>query len=203
MSKEKKSQQSKIEAKWKESQDSGWTTPLSEPPESFRNWWRNHDHCPMWMQSNRGVWGYSSGIGAEKAWQMQCYQDEFKERRNENAKGTGVYYAYFGWHRNEPKPTSSIDQFAAHREWCKEHGRPDPLEAEKERVPEEFLGVKNFTDMKRVIAAQLRKKGAKEKEIKKVVDDVVDSLAEKMDMNKAIGWTQEDSDRANLGLYEP
>ena len=69
--------------------------------------------------------------------------------------------------------------------------------------PEEFLGVKNFTDMKRVIAAQLRKKGAKEKEIKKVVDDVVDSLAEKMDMNKAIGWTQEDSDRANLGLYEP
>jgi hypothetical protein len=134
-----------IHERWHEQQSRGVVTPLCEPPESFCEWWQNHDHCPKRIRGRGGHWGYTSGITAYKAWQMQCYQDEFAARRHENASGTGVNYAFTGTYLSDP----AMD------------GR--------------YQFVKDFNGLK----------------------NIVGELADKFNMNKAIGWTEEDSEKAN------
>jgi hypothetical protein len=162
---------------------------IEEPPDEFRRWWNpvrsdkklggsigGHDHCLKLMQNQFGQWGWSSGITATKAWQMQCYRDEWADSKSDHAEpGTGVNYAYYGWHNPFPPPRTSNPTFVeAHRAWCKAHNKPDPL-AEADKMPDDVRNAKDFTDVK----------------------DAVRSLSAKMDMNRAIGWTQEDSDAAN------
>jgi hypothetical protein len=161
---------------WENLTERGWVTPLSEPPDAFIAWWAGHDHCDQRVQDVYGNKGWSGRITAHKAWQCRIYRDEFKERRYQNAAGTGVYYAYFGWHRNQPRPRTSNPAFLKrHREWCAKHKQPDPLANEAQTVPKHIREAKSFADVKRIMA----------------------QLGEQMDMNKAIGWTQADSAAAN------
>lgn len=119
---------------------------------------------------------WNGKIAANKAWQIADYRDEFRARKHENAKGTGVNYAYFGWWRPHEKPRMSNPKFLEeHRAWCKAHNRPDPLKPEEFGVPDSIKNASTFEEIK----------------------DVLRVLADKMDMNKAIGWTQADSDAAN------
>lgn len=148
-------------------QKSSQQTP---PPQAFVNWWLGHDHCPIPLKNKDGVRGYSSGITAKKAWQLECYRLEFRERRDQHAAGTGVFYAYWGWHRNEPMPkTSNPALLEKHAEWCIGRGRPDPRIDKP--MPEIIKMASTFDDVK----------------------EVLKGLADKMDMNTAIGWTKEDS----------
>jgi len=95
--------------------DRGFITGNNEPPDEFRRWWNpvgsdpvegsigGHDHCPKWMQSRDGRMGWSSGISAEKAWQLQCYQNEYNESKFDHAEsGTGIYYALYNQHKAPP-----------------------------------------------------------------------------------------------------
>ena len=169
---------------WEELEERGWVTPLSEAQSAFCSWWQQHDHCPKRIKGRDGNFGWTSGIDAHKAWQIADYRVEFRERRRENAAGTGINYAYFGWHKNEPKPrTSSPEILERHREWCKQKKRPDPLDV-PDKVPEEIAAVRSMPDVKAVLG----------------FTNVSEILANKMDMNKAIGWTKEDSDAANEQL---
>jgi hypothetical protein len=123
MSKERKSLKVQI---WEELDARGWVTPLSEPPDNFVLWWKDHDHARHPIPGK----GWSSGITAHKAWQCAIYRDEFKVRGHENARGTGVNFTNYGWFRPYQKPmTSNPAILAEHREWCKLHGKPDPLNA--------------------------------------------------------------------------
>lgn len=163
---------------WEALEERGWVTPLSEPPEAFCQWWRNHDHCAQWVRGKRGNMGWSSGITARKAWMVADYHDEWEARKHENAAGTGVNYAYFGWWRDHSKPFVPSKAFEEHRAWCLANGKPDPTPKMEYGVPEAIKNAKSFADMK------------------KVVGDIGDLVA-KMDMNKAIGWTKEDSEAVN------
>lgn len=129
-------------SRWDKSADRGYATPESVAPQAFVDWWIDHDHCPQRCVSPDGVRGMSSGITAHKAWQLQCYRDEFSARKHESARGTGINYAFY----NSWKPT-------------------------EEQIPAIYRYAKSLADVK----------------------EVVKSLGEKMDMNKAIGWTEEDS----------
>jgi hypothetical protein len=160
---------------WESLEERGWVTPLSEPPDEFVGWWANHDHCRQRTKGIEDRWGWTGGITANKAWQCACYRDEFKERRYVAAAGTGINYAFFGWFKPFPRPRTSNPKFlAAHRRWCKAHNNPDPLD-EPQTVPDYIKNAKSFADIKNILV----------------------KLAAKMDMNKAIGWTQARSDAAN------
>jgi hypothetical protein len=159
---------------WEALEERGWVTPLSTPPPSFCEWWVNHDHCSKRIKGRDGRWGWTSGITAHKAWQCASYRDEFKERGHDFAAGTGVNYAYFDWHKPYPRPRELSDIQLRHQAWCKRHNKPDPF-AEEQEIPKEILEVRSFEDMKKVLT----------------------KLTNKFDMNKAIGWTQADSDAAN------
>jgi hypothetical protein len=163
--------------------------PIEEPPEEFRRWWNpvrcdkalggsigGHDHAPKWMQNRAGKWGWSSGISTTLAWQMQCYRDEWEDSKSDHAEqGTGVNYAYYGWHKPYAMPrTTNPDIMTRHREWCERRRKPDPLGGDN-YIPDAIHNAKSFGDMKIVLK----------------------TLSAKMDMNKAIGWTQADSDAAN------
>ncbi len=115
---------------WRELSERGFATPESDAPPAFVSWWTGHDHCPQRMNNKDGIVGYSSGITAQKAWQLECYRLEFRERRNEHASGTGINYAYYGWHRAEDK-----------------QGVP-----ESKPMPEMFKMASTFGDIKEVIA---------------------------------------------------
>lgn len=154
---------------WKELEE------LDAPPPEFENWWVDHDHARavITVKGQGKVW--NGKLTAFKAWQLAEYRDEFRRRGHELAGGTGVNYAYFGWSKPYPKPrTSNPKILERHREWCKRHGRPDPA-AEEMEVPEYIRNAKTFQDIKNIIG----------------------TLSAKMDMNKAIGWTAEDSASAN------
>jgi hypothetical protein len=169
----RKEKESDAEKRWAQQHERGFVTPESTTPSAFIEWWKGHDHCPQVCTSRDGVQGYSSGITAHKAWQCECYRLEFEERKHEYAAGTGINYVWYGWHRAEDAPrTSNPAILEAHREWCRKHGRPDP--AATRPLPESIRNVTDFARGKKVIKA----------------------LADKMDMNKAIGWTQADSDVA-------
>ncbi len=160
--------------RWNEENERGFATAQDTSPDAFVSWWTGHDHCGQRMRSKDGIMGYSSGITAHKAWQLACYRLEFKERRHEHASGSGLNYAYYGWHRAEDPPrTSNPDILEAHREWCRKHNRPDP--AVPSKMPEQMPNVRSFDDAK----------------------TIMDLLSDSMDMNKAIGWTQADSDAIN------
>lgn len=168
----KKNEKSQKIRHWEALEEIGFVTPLSEPPEEFCNWWKNHDHCPQRIIGRGGRKGWSGGITAKKAW-MADYQDEFRMRGKQNAAGTGANYAYFGWWRSYPKPrTSNPEILAEHRAWCEAHGKPDPLANELQELPKDIRDVKTFGDIKEIIR----------------------TLADKMNMNKAIGWTAADSE---------
>ena len=161
---------------WEELDSRGWITPLSEPSDAFCEWWKNHDHAPRRITGARGNKGWTSGITARKAWMCADYRDEFRVRGNDYAGGTGVNYAYFGWFRPFPRERmGNPNILEKHRAWCKAHNKPDPLKEEPQEVPEHIRGAKSFEDIKKALAF----------------------LVEKMDMNKAIGWTKEDSKVAN------
>jgi hypothetical protein len=150
-------------------------TPLSKPSEEFINWWPNHDHARKQMlDKGRLVW--NGKTTAEKAWLIADYRDEFRARKHENAAGTGVNYAYFGWWRSHTKPRMSYPTILEeHRAWCKAHNRPDPLKEDEYGVPDAIRNAKTFDAAKGVLRL----------------------LSDKMDMNKAIGWTEADSAAAN------
>ncbi len=132
--------------RWNEERERGFVTANDTAPDAFVSWWTGHDHCSQRMRSKDGVMGYSSGITAHKAWQLECYRLEFRERRQEHASGTGINYAYYGSHQ----PTS-------------------------QSMPELIKHASTFGDIKEVITG----------------------LSEQMSMNKAIEWTQADSDAIN------
>jgi hypothetical protein len=160
---------------WEELEARGWVTPLSEPPDSFCDWWKGHDHAQKIITTLNGRKGWGGGISAFKAWQCAIYRDEWNVRKNENAAGTGINYAYHGWFRDYPKPMRSDPSFlAAHRLWCKEHGKPDPVKPD-DKIPNYIRNASSFEDVKKAL---------------RFLDD-------KMNMNKAIGWTAEDSAAAN------
>ncbi len=166
--------QSQGEQRWASERDRGFASAEDSAPQAFVSWWTGHDHCPKLSRSNEGYRGYTSGISAHKAWQLKCYRVEFEERKHQHASGTGLNYAYYGWHRAEDAPkTSCIDITESHRAWCKRRKRPDPAALSK--MPEMMPEVRSFDDAKTILAL----------------------LSDKMDMNKAIGWTQADSDAIN------
>ncbi len=170
-------QKSRQELHWNELNERGFATPQDNAPEAFCEWWKGHDHCAQRMKNKEGVVGYSSGITAQKAWQLECYRFEFRERGRQRASGTGLNYAYYGWHRAEDTPRkSNPDILKAHRQWCKDHRRPDP--ARPSKMPEMMPQVRSFDDAKTIMAL----------------------LSDKMDMNKAIGWTKADSEAINEPL---
>jgi len=153
----------------------GFNSPLSDPPQEFIDWWAGHDHCSHPIKSREGRTGYSSGISARKAWQVRHYKREFEARRLEHASGTGLNYTYYGWHKPKPKPIIGDPKtFVEHQEWCRQHNKPIPGDT---IMPELMSKVSSFADSK----------------------DLLESLGNKMDMNKAIGWTEKDS----LALAEP
>lgn len=166
---------------WEELEKRGWVTPLSEPPDSFCEWWAHHDHCPKNVRG-AGGWGWTGGITAYKAWQCAVYRDEWAERKHEDAAGTGVNHAYFGWHNPFPRPRpNGLSQVQLeHQKWCKEHNKPDPFALSSNAIPPEVLNARSFTQVKSFLR----------------------TMAERMDMNKAIEWTQTDSEAANA-LNEP
>jgi hypothetical protein len=171
--KEEKRKSLKVQI-WEELEARGWVTPLSEPPDSFCEWWKNHDHAPKRIEGKHGEWGWTSGITAFKAWQCANYRDEFKARGHENAMGTGICYAYFGWWRRYPQPVRSNPEFLKrYKAWCRQHNKPEPKT--EDIIPQNVREAKSFDDTKAVLR----------------------DLSAKMDMNKAIGWTQADSDAAN------
>ncbi len=98
---------------WRELSDRGFATPASDAPSVFVSWWTGHDHCPQRMNNKDGIIGYSSGITAQKAWQLECYRLEFRERRQEHASGTGINYAYYGSHRPASQPMPELIKHAS------------------------------------------------------------------------------------------
>lgn len=159
---------------WEELEARGWVTPLSSPPDSFCEWWRNHDHAPQRIKSKDGRTGWTSGIDAFKAWRVWDYRDEYKARKHENAAGTGICYAFFGWWKRFPQPPRSNPEILkAHRAWCRAHRKPEPKF--DDIIPKNVREAKSFDDVKAVL--------------KEVPD--------RINMNAAIGWTQADSDAAN------
>ncbi len=160
--------------RWSSERERGFANAETVAPPAFVEWWRGHDHCPRLCTASDGRRGYGSGISAHKAWQLECYRLEFEDRKHDHASGSGLNYAFYGWHRAEDPPRrSNPDIFEAHRKWCKEHKRPDPETPSK--MPEMMPQVRSFDDAKTILAL----------------------LTDKMDMNKAIGWTQADSNAIN------
>lgn len=156
---------------WSELRERGFTTPDCDAPKAFVDWWLGHDHCSRPLKNKEGIRGYSSGITAHKAWNLECYRLEFRERHNQHAAGTGLNYAYWGWHRDEPTPKrSNPELLEKHAEWCISRGRPDPRISQP--IPQIIKFSSTFGDIKEVLSG----------------------LSEKMDMNKAIGWSKSDSE---------